>query len=1179
MPPKAPTVGSLRTEKGLAELNELLSSRSYVGGTIFATAEDMTFFAQVPSRPDRQKYPHLLRWYNHIAGLRARHAPYHVWPGQTKTSQDSEPAGQETKKGPRAPGKEKQVLPFDCKVEPVEDRRQVQGDDSVKRGAGGKCFPSAEKGPHGRYYITTAINYCNGWPHIGHAYEALTSDVFARYHRLLGQDVFFMTGADEHGQKIAQAAENEGLQPQEICDRYCLGFRALNQRLNVSNDFYVRTTADRHKVVARSVWDICKKKGDIYLDRYEGWYMVREERFITDQEAQEFNFKDPTSGAPLKKMSEPSFFFRLSKYQEKVIKLIEDRPEFIQPAQYRGEILERLKSIEAPGALIAAVWSVTANNKTVEPPASGRQRILIVGAGVTGSMLALLAKDMGLSVRVLEKSRGAGGRMATYGYRHGDRSSPLLAQADLGAQYITTRSSPDHPVLGPLYKRLLDAGVLKPFTAEIAGPNPYGAASSDVRHFTAPNGLKSVSQYLLESSGVPVDWGVAVDDLTLSETGEVSVSVKEGSLPADAAAASVVVLTQPPPQVLGASKFGMRGSFLQHTPETISTSLKKVEYSSRFAVAYFFDKSKVTWPFTWTCQYFDKGDVRYVAHDSAKRHSTHETMISVLVHSGVPLGIELQDEEDPFPTAAARLQRDLEAKLPELPWAGAEGSKVHKWKYSQVYKGFGGARLAPDWAWPVEEAKEAAPGCVPLFRTDKSLGLLCGDAMAPAGNFEGVASLQSVVQVDVQILRGSMNKAACESKECFVSCPEDLVDGKRHVMYVWFDALINYLSGIDGIDPKKPLSRFWPANMHIVGKDIHWFHTVIWPAMLMSSGIPLPKSVVVHGFIAGADGRKMSKSLGNVVDPHDMLDKFPCDTLRWYFCREAAFGDDVRFSEDSLRLMHNAELCDNLGNLVNRAVNLSGGSVPRCDVEVSLPFDLKELKASVSEAFEAYRLSDAADFTVRAAAATNKWIADLEPWKMKAEDQKARRSACLRKLLEAGPALAAVSVWPADPMVFQLDLIRDECIPGQAVYVLAHFFAPFIPVAAEVLPSCSKTAQENSKARLLESTPVEAIFAKVGQPPRQRDPVGEIRADLAVSPLRHRPIPELRDDFANLEDGKEAPKLRSATASPELKLLAFLVQVKATSLLFEQLEVKKVDVDAATEKKAEAKAKADSKKK
>ena len=360
--------------------------------------------------------------------------------------------------------------------------------------------------------------------------------------------------------------------------------------------------------------------------------------------------------------------------------------------RYRNEILERLKSIEVPlptgcircplcrahvvgeltlpttaavctacygnqqlpGQSLSCVYVLTHGickfglglGASLHSLPSMAPQILIVGAGVTGSMLALLVKDMGLSVRVLEKSRGAGGRMATYTYRQGDRSSPVLAQADLGAQYITTRSSPDHPILGPLYKRLCDAGVLKPFTAEIAGPNPYGAASADVRHFTAPNGLKSVSQYLLESSGVPVDWGVAVDDLTLSEAGEVSVSVKEGTLPAEAAAANVVVLTQPPPQVLGASKFGMRGSFLQYTPEATAAGLKKVEYSSRFAVAYFFDKAKVTWPFSWTCQYFDKGDVRYVAHDSAKRHSTHETMISVLVHSGVPLGIELKDEED-----------------------------------------------------------------------------------------------------------------------------------------------------------------------------------------------------------------------------------------------------------------------------------------------------------------------------------------------------------------------------------------------------------------------------------------------------------------------------------------------------------------------------------------------------
>ena len=140
--------------------------------------------------------------------------------------------------------------------------------------------------------------------------------------------------------------------------------------------------------------------------------------------------------------------------------------------------------------------------------------------------------------------------------------------------------------------------------------------------------------------------------------------------------------------------------------------------------------------------------------------------------------------------------------------------------------------------------------------------------------------------------------------------------------------------------------------------------------------------------------------MGNVVDPHDMLDRFPCDTLRWYLCREATFGDDVRFSDMALRLMHNAELCDNLGNLVNRAVSLCGGCVPKCTTEVALPFNLKELKKEVQEAFEAYRLSEAANLTIVAAGATNKWITNLEPWKMKDPEKQELRAACLRKLLE-----------------------------------------------------------------------------------------------------------------------------------------------------------------------------------
>jgi len=452
---------------------------------------------------------------------------------------------------------------------------------------------------------------------------------------------FFMTGSDEHGQKIAQVAEAEGIKPIDICDRYVAGFQAQNQRVLLSEDHYIRTTHAKHEETAREIWRKLKENGDIYLGRYEGWYLVREERFITEQEAVESDFKDPGSGVPLKKMSEPSFFFKLSKYQERIVEHIEEHEEFIQPQQFRTEILERLKSIK---------------------------------------------------LRDLSISRGT------------------------------------------------------------------------------------------------FNWGV--------------------------------------------------------------------------------------------------------------------------------------------------------------------------------------------------------------------------------------------------------------------ECPEDLIEGQQHVMYVWFEALINYISGVDATNPTKPLSCFWPADMHIIGKDISWFHSVIWPAMLMSIGLPLPKSIVVHGIIAGADGRKMSKTYGNVINAHDLLDRLSPDTLRWYVCREAKYGDDFKFSEESLTLMHNADLCDNLGNLVNRAVNLCGGAVPAGDAKlVPLPFDLAALKQTVCSAFEQYKLSEAADLVVKACSATNKWIADLEPWKMK-DDKKDLRNACCRLLVEA-------------------------------VYVLAHFFAPFIPTAGE------------------------AVFNK-------------------IAPAR--PIIELADDFNNLTTGAEVSK-------------------------------------------------------
>eukprot|EP00929_Paragymnodinium_shiwhaense_P110547 TRINITY_DN7766_c0_g1_i1.p1 TRINITY_DN7766_c0_g1~~TRINITY_DN7766_c0_g1_i1.p1 ORF type:complete len:873 (+),score=259.72 TRINITY_DN7766_c0_g1_i1:89-2707(+) len=629
----APQGSSLKTEKGLSELNDFLADRTYVGGDSHSV-DDLTRFKAIGVPPDRSRFPHLARWHRHISALAHTYADYYSWPGDSVSSTAAPSGGDKAPKG-RAPGKEKQVLVIDCKPIPVADTK-IPSKSPPPLGTGGTT--TCKK--NGQFYITTAITYANGWPHIGHAYEAMTTDVFARYHRVHGKDTFFLTGSDEHGQKIAQHAEEQGMTPQQGVDKYADSFKALNQRLTISNDRFIRTTDADHKETARALWRKCKEKGDIYVGNFEGWYLVREERFITDLEAKEMDYKDPGNGQPLKKMSEPSYFFRLTKYKDAILQYMKDNPTWIRPEQYRTEIIERLSS--------------------------------------------------------------------------------------------------------------------------------YG---DDVR------------------------------DLSISRA-----------------------------------------------------------------------------TFSW----------------------------------GVP-------------------------------------------------------------------------------------------------------------------------------------CPEDVVDGQEHVMYVWFDALINYISGVHGNDAKHPLSRFWPADVHVIGKDISWFHTVIWGTMLMSCEIPLPKHILIHGFVSGPDGRKMSKTYGNVVNPHDMLDKYSSDTLRWFLARAGAYGDDVKFSEEALKLMHNADLCANLGNLVQRAVKLGDGTVPECDKKlVQIPFDLAELKKSFDQAMKDFALQEAANLAVGASGATNKWIADLEPWKMKDADKQPLKVACLRFLLEA-------------------------------VYVLAHFFAPFIPVAAD------------------------AIFKK----------------------LSHKPVPitDLKNDFMNLKSG------------------------------------------------------------
>ena len=194
------------------------------------------------------------------------------------------------------------------------------------------------------FYITTAISYPNGRPHVGHAYEAIAADAIARYRRLAGDDVFFMTGTDEYGLKMAQAARDQGVGPQELADRNASEFRRLSAVLNISHDRFIRTTEPGHAATVQALWRAMDAAGDIYRDRYEGWYSVRDEAFYGEEELRdEDGVKLSPQGTPVEWTAEDSFFFRLSAYAERLLAHYEAHPEFIQPASRRNEVIAFVK--------------------------------------------------------------------------------------------------------------------------------------------------------------------------------------------------------------------------------------------------------------------------------------------------------------------------------------------------------------------------------------------------------------------------------------------------------------------------------------------------------------------------------------------------------------------------------------------------------------------------------------------------------------------------------------------------------------------------------------------------------------------------------------------------------------------------------------------------------------------
>lgn len=188
------------------------------------------------------------------------------------------------------------------------------------------------------FYITTPIYYVNDKPHIGHAYTTILADVISRHFRDMGRDVFFLTGLDEHGQKVQQAAENKGVTPIEHCNEMAPRFMSLWSKLHIQYTDFIRTTEKRHSAIVQSILQKVYDKGDIYEDSYEGLYSVSEERFITQKEADSGDFRD------VRELKEKNYFFKMSNYQEKLVEHIHDNPSFIQPEHRKNEVLGFLRS-------------------------------------------------------------------------------------------------------------------------------------------------------------------------------------------------------------------------------------------------------------------------------------------------------------------------------------------------------------------------------------------------------------------------------------------------------------------------------------------------------------------------------------------------------------------------------------------------------------------------------------------------------------------------------------------------------------------------------------------------------------------------------------------------------------------------------------------------------------------
>ena len=232
-----------------------------------------------------------------------------------------------------------------------------------------------------------------------------------------------------------------------------------------------------------------------------------------------------------------------------------------------------------------------------------------------------------------------------------------------------------------------------------------------------------------------------------------------------------------------------------------------------------------------------------------------------------------------------------------------------------------------------------------------------------------------------------------------------------HVFYVWFDALLNYVTALGYARPGHSLEHLWPANLQVIGKDISKFHTIYWPALLMAGGMEPPRQVFVHGFLLGPDEAKMSKSRGNVLDPFAIIDRHGADALRHYLFRDVSFGQDGPVSQEGFQVRYDAELANEYGNLASRTLNMLGrycdGVVPSCGTDPVLREEFAGLFERLDDLLEGAELSAALEEIWRHVRRLNRYVEEKAPWVAAKDPDRAQELAVVLASLAEGARLAA----------------------------------------------------------------------------------------------------------------------------------------------------------------------------